>query len=406
MDVYALVVPELKKVFHNVVTYDLWKNYAEIGVHAANRALYELVCTEQPKYVLWHSRMYELLESTLEAIRQQGAYVIGWFSDDEFRFEDYSRWWIPYLDYCLTTDKTALGKYRQLGAHAYYMMWGSNPEVFRRSTTPLLYDVSFVGSKFGDRGLWIEQLRARRIRVKAFGRGWDQGYIPTEQMAHVYNASKVNLCFVKSDSDPPRFVIKGKIFDICMSGAFLLCEYVPGIEEFFEVGKEIVTFTDLEDATEKIEYYLAHDAERQAIAEAGWMRAQRDHTLAVRFQNAFAEIEDDLQECHRSIRQNELPAELPAHIRCLPSTWHLAWARGLMIEGYPKERWQEELDLAFFYDPENKRARRLSLIGRFPAFARHGLIRLWAVLGRLKQALRSRLATIPVLRRIKQTLVS
>lgn len=75
-----------------------------------------------------------------------------------------------------------------------------------------------------------------------------------------------------------------------------------------------------------------------------------------------------------------------------------------MREGYNRNRWQEELDLALFYDPGNVKVRRLSIIGRLPAFIRPGLIRPLAVLVKLKRALRSRLATIPILRRIKHTL--
>ena len=35
-----------------------------------------------------------------------------------------------------------------------------------------------------------------------------------------------------------------------------MVEYVEELEEFFEIGKEIVCYTDPEDLAEKIKYYL------------------------------------------------------------------------------------------------------------------------------------------------------
>ena len=396
----------LKKIFSKVLRYDFGKSYTESGVLKTNAEIIDLVRAEHPKYVLWPSMNYEILESTFQTIRKEGAFVIGWFFDDECRFDDYSRWWISYLDYVLTNDKEAVKKYQELGATAMHFLVTSNPEVFKRLEVEKRYDVSFVGSKIADRGSLVDQLMASDIRVQAFGRGWSTGYVSLDEMVNIYNASKINLVFTKSSGIGTRPQLKDKIFDVCMCGGFLLCEYIPGIEEFYEVDKEIVCFRDIEEATAKIRYYLDHEAERQAIAQAGWERAQRDHDQVTWLFRIFEEIEKDTKSGNRRVIDNRGQLDMPRHIRRQPSSYHLRWAKALMIEGYDQDRWQEELDLAFFYDPENKRARWLSVIGRFPALVRPGLIRLWAVLGRLKQVLRSLLAAIPILRRIKQTLVA
>ena len=383
----------LKKVFSKVLRYDFGKRYAESGVSRINNEIIDLVRAERPKYVMWPTMSYEILESTFQTIRKEGAFVIGWFFDDVCRFDDYSRWWVPYLDYVLTNDKESVRKYQELGATATHLSSGtSNPEVFKRLEVQKRYDVSFVGSKIADRESLVNELRANDIQVQTFGRGWSSGYVSFDEMVNIYNATKISLCFVKSYCTRPQ--MKNKIFDICMCGGFLLCEYIPVIEEFFEVDKEIVCFRDIEEATAKIRYYLNHEAEREAIAQAGWERVQRDHDQVIVLLRIFEEIEKDTRSGKRRVIDHPGQLDMPWHIRRLPSSYHLRWAKVLMMEGYDKYRWQEELDLALFYDPENKGARRLSMIGRFPAFVRPGLIRLWTVLGRLKQALRSRLAAI------------
>ena len=77
-----------------------------------------------------------------------------------------------------------------------------------------------------------------------------------------------------------------------------------------------------------------------------------------------------------------------------------------MIEGYAQKRWQEELDLALFYDPSNKEALRLRLIGHLPASLRRILFYCRSTYIKLKQLLRSYLASIPMLRKIKRALIS
>jgi spore maturation protein CgeB len=47
--------------------------------------------------------------------------------------------------------------------------------------------------------------------------------------------------------------------------------------QIFEPDKEAVFYDSIEDAIEKIEYYLEHEAERIRIAQAGFTRVHRDY---------------------------------------------------------------------------------------------------------------------------------
>jgi spore maturation protein CgeB len=75
-----------------------------------------------------------------------------------------------------------------------------------------------------------------------------------------------------------------------MSGGFYMVEYMEELEEFFDIGKEIVCYTGKEDLADKIKYYFEHDVERERIRQAGYSRARRDHTWHKRFQKAFQEM--------------------------------------------------------------------------------------------------------------------
>jgi len=231
----------------------------------------------------------------------------------------------------------------------------------------------------------VARLEADGIQVQTFGRGWNCGYVSTTGMVELYNASAINLCFMKTYDQSKRPQIKNKLFDICMSGGFLLCEYVAGIEEYFEVDKELVCFESIHEATSKIRYYLDHEDERQSIAQAGWERAQREHSQLSWLSRAFDVIEQDVRSDKRRVIDSSGLRDMPWHARRLPSSFHRRWAKVLMLERYDMHRWQEELGLALYYDPESVGARCLSAIGNLPSITHPGLIRVWSVANRLRR---------------------
>lgn len=67
-----------------------------------------------------------------------------------------------------------------------------------------------------------------------------------------------------------------RCFEIPAADAFLFCPYTDDLASMFEEDKEIVFYRSKEDFVAKVQYYLAHDDERKAIAKAGYERLHRD----------------------------------------------------------------------------------------------------------------------------------
>lgn len=100
-----------------------------------------------------------------------------------------------------------------------------------------------------------------------------------EEKARAFYGAKVAL----NTMHPSEFQgVNCRFFEALGSSAFLLTEDRPVISDLAVPDKEVVTFRNVEEAAAKIEYYLDHESERLAIAEAGYRRALRDHTYEKR----------------------------------------------------------------------------------------------------------------------------
>jgi hypothetical protein len=89
------------------------------------------------------------------------------------------------------------------------------------------------------------------------------------------------------------YQIKGRLFQGAAAGAMVLNDYIPELEEMFDIGKEVVAFEygRLDDLREKLGWYARHDEERARIAKAGYARAHATHTFGARVDKMMSIIE-------------------------------------------------------------------------------------------------------------------
>lgn len=92
-----------------------------------------------------------------------------------------------------------------------------------------------------------------------------------KQMPQVFVHSKINLNLSL------RSIHSGiplRVLDVMACGGFVLTNRQAEITEYFDDGREIVTFGSMEECLDKITYYLEHEEERQAVAAAGLRSVQ------------------------------------------------------------------------------------------------------------------------------------
>jgi len=360
----------LKRMFRRVIVYDFLRRRAELGLKAMNDEVLALVREERPKYVLWTSFYDDIRNITLEAIRKEGATVVGWFFDDEWRFSSYSKYWIPYLDYCVTNAISVVPRYRQLGARVIQTVPNSGVTVdVDWAHLEEGYDLAFVGStRTADRRRYLDEFRINNTPVNVFGEGHG-GYVPFERMLDIFRTSRINLNFSKAGSYPWVRQIKGRVFQVCLAGGFLLTEYSLGLEKYFEPGKEVVSFNSPRDMINKARYYLNHEAERRAIARAGWERANMEYSSSRMVARVFEEIEEDLA---RRVRGSDSAARLKMTIqaRKVFARYHQDWGSARIQEDDRRNFWEDDLALALSYVPWSIFAWLYRILGLLPLSVR------------------------------------
>lgn len=192
-----------------------------------------------------------------------------------------------YFDLCWTSTEDALEKYCVEGALPIYLPEGANPEIHKPYNVEKTIDVSFVGQCYGNRPEIIQKLKQQGIHVKAYGYGWSDGSLSTQEMVEMYSRSKVNIGFGGVSGYKDTYCLKGRDFEIPMSGGFYLTEYHPELKGCYELGEEIAAYTDFDDLVKKIRYFLSNQQKADSIRKKGMQRALNEHTWELRFGKIF-----------------------------------------------------------------------------------------------------------------------
>ena len=306
----------LEELFDAVVNYNYMERLERLGQERMNAEVVQVVRREKPDYVLFHAYQGQITLDTLDRLAHEGAKVVAWFSDDRWRFDNYSRFVGEHVYCSVTTDKHSVPKYRDLGLKVVLSQWASNHHHYRKVNRDLSKEVTFVGNRYGQRAEKLMWLQERGIPVEVFGKTFGR-YVTFDQMVDLFNTSRINLSFTGSSRDDRIKQIKGRTFEVPMCGGFLLTEYADGMEEYFEIGREIECFRCLEEAADKIRFYLRHERLRKEIAERGHQRALRDHTWVKRLDGLFRDL-DRMSGKEAAVPVEAVPVKC-APIQSLPS---------------------------------------------------------------------------------------
>lgn len=107
------------------------------------------------------------------------------------------------------------------------------------------------------------------------------------EMPKVFYLSKINLNITSRSIESG---IPLRVWDIMAVGGFCLTNYQPELEEYFEIGKDLEVYHNLQELEEKIAYYLKHEDERLRIAINGYKKVRSRHNIQARLKCVLDKI--------------------------------------------------------------------------------------------------------------------
>jgi hypothetical protein len=262
-------------------------------------------------HVAWKGELYH--PRTFRALAARGIYNVLWHPDISVPH------WLPPLarasDLCCVQSRGMLARFRAAGINdPQWLMEGITPSYYCfESMTPaeeLEYscDVVLIGTlrhppeyrprlvamnrlaREGMKIRWWGPRMPRRLNMlfdwlSPAGRAWGGRNVWNKSYAKACRAAKI--CLRLPGRPEAEGGLSSGAFMATGVGAFLLSLYRKGMEEFFDLRKEVVVFRSEAEMVEKVHYYLEHDAERAAIAKAGQQRTLGNYTNQHAFNRLF-----------------------------------------------------------------------------------------------------------------------
>ena len=284
---------EEKKAFYDTLV-DMgheahYANYNDPHIYETNidDAIVKVCEQIKPDLVFFIPNQDQVEFRTLRKMQDMNVPILAWFCDDAWRFDDYTKYFLPFIDYAVTTDPYSVPKYyKNSFENVILLNWAANPKHYIKMDCDKIYDVSFVGQNHGIRGEIIDQLKQAGINIHAFGKGFTER-ISFDDMIKIWNQSKINLNFGAISGKSGRIQAKARDFEIaCTGGGALLTQRNPLLEKYFN-NKEIVQWDNIEHLIDCIKFLLEKDSIRENYSKLARKRVLREHTYQHRFTEIF-----------------------------------------------------------------------------------------------------------------------
>lgn len=220
---------------------------------------------------------------------------------------------IPKFDLILTYGggPQVIAQYRELGARECFPIYNAlDPDThFPETPDPALDgDLAFIAHRLPDRERRVEELFLRAARLAPEmkfllgGEGWQGkslpanvrwiGHVPTSAHNRINCSTRVVLNINRDSMAGIGYSPPTRIFEAAGAGACVLTDEWPGIEYFFQIGREIMTAGSAEEVVAVLRALCSDDARARAIGDAMRVRALRDHTYAQRTRQVHAILQD------------------------------------------------------------------------------------------------------------------
>ena len=258
----------------------------------------------EPDVVFFHFLDTSYMDRAIPVFRKKGRRLIAWCGVHPAEVSIGVQRFLRALDLVLIYDASYISDFRRLGIDRLFVIpLGCDPARFDCIEPDEEYravngvEVCFVGifdehrAKYLNMitntalGIWSWNMQEYDTPLRRFYRGTIYG----DELTRIYKSSKIVLNihreFEKSGGNY-------RLFEIAACGSFQLVDDRKDIANYFDIGREVVTFASEQDLRDKVHYYLDHRDERIKIAHAGYERVKKDHTLLDRMRRIVHRLQE------------------------------------------------------------------------------------------------------------------
>lgn len=297
-----------EKLGHKVVSF-YYDSYLKNNLEQLQIDVCKFADQEKPDLIFFCLFRDQFTKDTLLYLKSKFK-TLNFFGDDSWRFDNFTYKFAPLFTHTMTSDKFSIPKYHALGIDNVIMsQWAAIDDEREITPLPYKYDVSFIGGYNRYRAWFVKQMAKGGITVHCFGHGWPNGSLSNDEMVKLFASSKINLNLSNSASYDIRYLLahplnlahtlhtkkkasqmKARNFEINYYAGFQLADYAAGLDDYYDIGKDIVCYSSFEEAILLCKYYLANDKEREAIRDRGMIKARKSYTYRSQLEKVLEQI--------------------------------------------------------------------------------------------------------------------
>jgi spore maturation protein CgeB len=230
-------------------------------------------------------------------------------TDRGFKFNYYVGADLSVFDVFFTNSKGVISDLKEMGApNIHPLYYAADPELFKPVEMNKDIDVSFFG--YGDefREEWMTNMITKPSRslnsvgfsVAGGGFSMDlgnaqyRGDLSFSEYRNFCCRSKICLNITRWSHTSVYASSTARPFELAAFGACIVSQPYYGIEEWFEVGKEMIIANDEKEINEIYTSFLSSENEREKFGERARTRILKDHT----YHNRASEMISIFRQAH------------------------------------------------------------------------------------------------------------
>ncbi len=241
---------------------------------------------------------------TLCRLKDNGAIVLNYLTDDPFNPAHLSRWFLealPYYDCVFSPRKSNMNELRLAGCkEVQYLPFGYAPEIHypcesgAQTSLKEKNDVLFIGGADSDRVPYMEAVLKAGFKLKLGGGYWNRirslrgcciGVLNSEEMRRAVWNSKVVVCLVRRANRDGNCM---RTFEVpAMKGCMVAEDTLEHRDIFGAEGHNVMYFTSPSDLVRQIRHLLNNPNQRTLLAQNAYQIVMNNSNT---YQDRLAEI--------------------------------------------------------------------------------------------------------------------